>query len=291
MSIPDTKIERFDHFMQRALHDPLTGYYAQNISNIGFAGDFSTTATLSNILGKAIAASALKWSKENNTPLNLIEIGGGDGSLAKSIIKATPFFKRWKLNYHIVDSSKPLIEKQQNKLSQKVSYHKEIKSALNNCKGIAFVFSNELVDAFPVRIFQKTDTGWNELYLKNEEEYFRPLENNIANSSALKHSHNNAQRIEVHESYHHWLKDWLPHLKQGQLLTIDYGDSHPKDITADINFTDLIEWGEQNGLETIALLKQAKYLSPYSKQSPEDEFLTCLQGAGSAFKVLLQQKN
>ncbi|MGJ8657202.1 MAG: SAM-dependent methyltransferase [Akkermansiaceae bacterium] len=324
MSNPDANLVRFDRFMQQALHDPEKGYYSRNIQTVGADGDFSTTATLSNVLGKAIAKTAMEWSRTNKTPLNLIEIGGGDGSLAESVIKSIPLLKRWRLHYHIIDSSVPLTQKQQqqNTISNKVSWHSEIKSALDKCNGIAFIFSNELVDAFPVRVFRKADNHWNELYLHKEEEHFLPCADTLPDSSAINHkAHYTGQRIEIHQSYREWLDDWLPSWKRGQLLTIDYGDTHPKvyfrlpkgtlrayshhqritgkavyhhpgkqDITADVNFTDLINWGKQADLETVSLMTQREYLRSHVTQTKADQYLIHPDGAGSAFKVLLQQK-
>ncbi|MFT5905807.1 MAG: SAM-dependent MidA family methyltransferase [Cryomorphaceae bacterium] len=323
MNTKDTKLVRFDAFMKHALHDPDKGYYARNIQTVGATGDFSTTATLSAVLGKAIAASALDWARTNKAPLHFIEIGGGDGSLAESVIKSIPFMKRWRLHYHIVDSSAPLTENQQQReISKKVSWHSEMKSALDDCKGIAFIFSNELVDAFPVRLFRKSNNHWNELYLHHHEEHFCPCADTLPESSAIDYAaHPKGQRIEVHQSYREWLQDWLPSWKQGQLLTIDYGDTHPEvyyrmpegtlrayshhqritgksvyqnpgkqDITADVNFTDLITWGKQDGLETVSLINQHEYLTPHVSKSPEDQFLIHPDGAGSAFKVFLQQR-
>ena len=96
---------RFDAFMQHALHDPDYGYYARKIRTVGHLGDFSTTATLSPTLGVAIAARASLWLKKNPGSFHLIEIGAGDGSLAKSVIDALPLLQRLKLHYHIVETS------------------------------------------------------------------------------------------------------------------------------------------------------------------------------------------
>ncbi len=323
MDTSKPKLVRFDSFMRSALHAPTSGYYSRNIKTVGQTGDFSTTPTLSNVLGKAIANSALHWSKSNKLPLHLIEIGGGDGSLADSIIKSVPFLKRWKLQYHIVDSSAPLTEnQQQSEFSKKLRWHSDLISALNSCKGIAFIFSNELVDAFPVRIFKKADDHWDELYLHNDEEHFCPCADTIPIASALIDSnHKKGQRVEVHESYREWLLEWLPSWKKGQLLTIDYGDAHPQlyyrnlegtlrayshhqkltgkavfhnpgkqDITVDVNFTDLIDWGKQDGLETNYFISQRDFLQPFITNHHADQFLINPDGAGLAFKVLLQQK-
>lgn len=311
---------RFDQFMQQALHHPDKGYYARKIKTVGAEGDFSTTATLSPILGKAIAATFL----ENNATQHIIEIGAGDGSMAKSVLRSLPFFKRLRTHYHIVDTSQPLTTIQQRKLGKKTHWHSDIKSALKASQGNAFIFSNELVDAFPVRIFKQSNNGLTELHLKGATEQFIESHKPEIYSSALTDKQlSKNQRIELHHSYHEWLEDWLPHWKQGQLITIDYGDTYPElyyrmphgtlrayahhqritgpavylnpghqDITADVNFTDLIQWGENLGLDTIHYITQNEYLSPHTRQNNHaDQFLTNNHGAGSAFKVLIQQKS
>ena len=324
MSSADKNVCRFDHFMQHALHDPSIGYYTRNIQTVGASGDFSTTATLSNLLGKAIAHHAIKWQQQFKTPLNLIEIGGGDGSLANSVIQSLPLVKRWKCNYHLVESSFTLTKKQQEskKLSKKITWHSDMQSALENCHGVAFIFSNELVDAFPVRIFQHTNNSstWKELHIDGLNEILCEADHLPESSSFITYKHSPQQRIEVHESYHEWLISWRKYWKQGQMLTVDYGDIHPniyyrmpkgtlrayshhqhitgkavyqnpgkQDITTDVNFTDLIQWGDKLNLKTLSLISQNELLTPFATDKPEDQFLIHPDGAGSAFKALLQQ--
>ena len=62
----------FERFMEFALHDPQAGYYARKVRTVGRRGDFSTAATLSPVLGRAIAA----WAAETG-PLPVIEVGAG----------------------------------------------------------------------------------------------------------------------------------------------------------------------------------------------------------------------
>jgi len=226
---------------------------------VGSTGDFSTTATLSISIGKAVAQAALDWQKKHHTPLNLIEIGGGDGSLAMSVIKSIPFFKRFKLNYHLVDSSTPLSEEQKTKLGKKVTLHNDIISALNQSEGTAFIFSNELVDAFPVRVFQhcKNRTEWHELYIHEDQELLRPYLDTLPDSCAFTdYEYSPNQRIEIHESY----KDWLTHQRiTGNGVYLNPGK---QDITADVNFTDLMLWAEQENLTNLSLSTQEKFLRP-----------------------------
>src|SRR5258708_14350301 len=77
----------FDRFMELALRHPIHGYYSSQIRGIGKSGDFSTSTTLSNALGKAI----FNWleAEAGNLqldPLIIIELGVGTGALAKVIL-------------------------------------------------------------------------------------------------------------------------------------------------------------------------------------------------------------
>eukprot|EP01031_Cornospumella_fuschlensis_P020213 gene20213-24780_t len=67
--------------MARALYDPQRGYYTRNIRTVGARGDFSTSATLSPLLGQAIAAWLTEESRLQPQVKHIIEIGPGDGSL------------------------------------------------------------------------------------------------------------------------------------------------------------------------------------------------------------------
>ena len=97
------------------------------------------------------------------------------------------------------------------------------------CGGTALILSNELVDAFPCRVFEKRPDGWRELALRlddgriMEEWVVRPL----PDSTVFLHPWPDGQRVEVQESFQVWLRGWLPALAAGSMLTIDYGDTCP----------------------------------------------------------------
>lgn len=311
---------RFDHFMQHALHDPQSGYYARKIKTVGHKGDFSTTATLSPILGKAIAENVMQWLEESPGSLNLIEIGAGDGSLAESLMTSLPFHLQVKLSYRIVETSIPLTVEQQKRLRRyPVKWFTEPRAALAACSGRAFIFSNELVDAFPVRIFQKKGSEWEELFWEGLQEVWKEAER-LPDSSALCSEHPEGHRIEVHAAYQEWLASWVTAWREGVMLTVDYGDTYPaiyhqrpqgtvrafrshenitgvgiyqnvgqQDLTADVNFTDLMQWGNELGLETVYYDTQATFLEPYASRSTQDFYLLHPDGPGSVFKVLLQR--
>ena len=110
-------------------------------------------------------------------------------------------------------------------------------------------------------------------------EILRPAE--LPESTAFAGDFRPGQRVEIHESYRHWLRGWASEWTSGSMLTIDYGDTMPGlyhrrtagtirgyahhqrltgleiyqapgrlDLTADVNYSDLQKWGEDLGWRT-----------------------------------------
>ena len=308
----------FERFMARALHDPERGYYARRITGVGRRGDFTTAPMLSDAPARAIAAWAVRAMRETGCR-DLIEIGPGEGTLAAAVLKFLPWHVRWRTRLHLVETSAPLTQRQQSLLGKRGVWHRHVAEALQSCDGRAVIFSNELVDAFPVRRFQKTTAGWQEMAVRFDEnrithESLLPPAP-LPDSSGFHSSHPIDQMIEVHESYQRYLMEWLPDWKSGRMLTIDYGaiaeqiyhrrprgtvrayllqqrlegaavydNPGRQDLTADVNFTDLQNWsapwvGEQR------LLSFAEFLQNFSGHPFQEN-----EGAGGAFQVLDQWK-
>lgn len=301
----------FHRYMQEALYNPSFGYYSARIQSVGRRGDFSTMATLDGSLAKGIA----RWI-QNNAARDVIEIGAGSGQLARGILADLGWWKRLRIRYHIVEVSTPLREAQRKLLKGlRVTWHESLTAALEATSGSAHIFSNELVDAFPCRVFEHTPTGWQELHLQLEggrlREILKPCE--LPESTVFQHPPTIGQRVEVHESYRDWLQAWTPSWKAGAMLTIDYGDTIPTlyhrrpagslrgyaahqvlsgpdiylapgrcDITADVNFSDLEAWGEKTGLRQISHSSLADFLGP--------NLPTRFRSAAEAFRVLEQRR-
>ena len=303
----------FEQFMAEALHDPQHGYYARRITAVGRRGDFTTAPMLSDAPARAIAAWACKALRESGCR-HLIEIGPGEGTLAAAVRRHLPWHVRWKTRLHLVETSGPLAARQRELLGKNATWHSGMREALTACGGRAVIFSNELVDAFPVRRFQRTSAGWQELAVQFDaqrrahESLLPPAP--LPDSSGFLASHAIGQRIEVHESYHRYLAAWLPSWKSGRMLTIDYGATaanlyhrrpsgsirgylfHQRleglaiyenpgrqDLTADVNFTDLQNWS-QPWVREQNLMSFAEFL-----HGPADD-----HGAGDAFLVLDQKR-
>lgn len=312
----------FEKFMQRALHDPEEGYYTRKIKGVGRRGDFTTAPMISEVLARAVAAWAVRALAETGCR-DLVEIGPGEGTLAAAVVKQLPWRIRWKTRLHLVETSKQLSGLQRKLLGSRAQYYDTPTAALASCRGRAVIFSNELVDAFPVRRFQNAADGWRELAVTfspagTVRESLLPAAP-LPPSSSFSHRHPAGQWIEVHDAYRRWLAGWLPAWKAGRMLTIDYGTTadnlyhrrpggtlraylfqqrlegqavyqNPgrQDLTADVNFTDLMDRSHDHA-EVVKLNTLTDFLQPVlDRGNPVECELASEFGAGGAFMVLDQ---
>lgn len=310
----------FEAFMRHALYDPERGYYSRHITGVGHRGDFTTAPQLSELPAIAIARWAAKNLRETGCR-HLIEIGPGSGTLAAAVRKHLPWRTRLRTRIHLVETSSPLAAIQRKLLGNRAVWHPSPAAALAACNGRAVIYSNELVDAFPVRRFKNTPAGWEEIFVHRDaggviRESTRPVRP-LPDSTAFSTPHPVGAMIEVHQSYRQWLEEWLPLWKAGAMLTIDYGDTADRlyhrrpggtlrayllhhrlegaeiyqnigrqDLTANVNFSDLIQWSSP-WLETRELADLAAWLSAHATRR-DDRSCLDTAGAGSAFKVLDQ---
>lgn len=317
----------FRRYMEAALFDPCFGYYSRLISTVGRRGDFSTGASLSNRLARSIAA----WVCHQRAAgvCHLIEIGPGTGQLHRELRKTLGWHGRRKLHSHLVERSPVLRAVQRRTLGLSAwatDWYDHPAAAVHASGGKALIFSNELVDAFPVTLLQKEEGGWKEVWLELAPggglvETLRTYSGGGTSTSLNPGNFAEGQRVEVHESYRQWLTEWLPHWQSGTMLTIDYGarvDSvyhrrpggtlrgylrHQRidgldiyrnpgqcDLTADVNFTDLEDWGTELGLTNTALETQSRFLNRHSSSiTPADDWLADPAGPGGAFLCLHQK--
>ena len=320
---------RFDEFMHRALYDPERGYYARRIAGIGTGGDFTTAPMLSMAPARALAARFLNLHKRTGI-LDIIELGPGDGTLSGRLHRFLPWNIRRRVRFHLVESSPKLTERQRERFrGRRRFWHQHPAEALAAANARAFLFSNELVDAFPVRRFRLEAGEWLESHVERGPEgqfteSFLPTEPDALPDSEFFSGDvefPDHTTVEVHESYHHWLADWAGLWKEGEMLAIDYGGrttdflrngptgtlrayllhqritgpevlANPgrQDITADVNFDDLARRGAALGLKSDPLVSFAEFLAPHADPSrPADRQLLEPAGAGEAFHVLVQR--
>lgn len=303
--------------MARALFDPARGYYTRHISTVGARGDFSTSATLSPSLGNAVATWLKGEALLQPQVRHIIEIGAGDGSLMATVRQSLGWWQRQRFTFHIVETSPVLRQQQQAHLGSRIHWHNDLKSALDHALGGAFIFHNELLDAFPVMLVQWSAAQhcWQEVWVP---EQLQPLQLDPTPFSALRHTaFRDGQRCELHASVRDWLHDWTPQWHGGAMLTIDYGADFPQlyhrrphgtlrayllhqrltgadiyansgrqDITADINFTDYCAWLHDLGVTLASQQSLATFL--HSQSAPAQ--LLDPDGAGTAFKCLVHRR-
>jgi len=153
----------FARFMELALYCPNLGYYETKADSVGRRGDFYTSISVGELFGQMLAFQFAEWLEGLNTSKpQIIEAGAHDGQLAKDILawlqsNRPSLFE--KLEYIIIEPS-PLRQQWQSETLKdfKVRRLSEFGSSIG-FNGV--IFSNELLDAFPVRRL-----GWHTLEKK-----------------------------------------------------------------------------------------------------------------------------
>lgn len=239
----------FARFMELALYHPQYGYYTAGKARIGKAGDFFTSVSVGPLFGRILARQFQAWGVTE-----VVEVGGHRGQLRQDVLAAAP-----ELNYRVVEVGEELPER------------------ITGC-----VFSNELLDAFPVHRV----VGEREVYVNRHfAEELGPLSDpRLPRLPAGYRSEFNLRAVD-------WLTDVARRLAaSAYLMTIDYGferaeyfaphhqDGHlqcyyrhrksanpyenigEQDLTAHVEFSSLIEAGQTAGLELVRFTDQGRYL-------------------------------
>ncbi|MDQ2867608.1 MAG: SAM-dependent methyltransferase [Verrucomicrobiota bacterium] len=147
----------FARFMQLALYHPAHGYYAAGRAQIGRRGDFFTNVSVGPLFGKLLAAQfAEVWEKLGRpADFHIVEQGAHDGAFAADVLGASRIPS---LAYTIIEPFPTPRTRQQQTLAQfqNVRWLESI-DELAAFTGVWF--ANELFDALPVRIFQRSTAG------------------------------------------------------------------------------------------------------------------------------------
>jgi NADH dehydrogenase [ubiquinone] 1 alpha subcomplex assembly factor 7 len=147
-------------YMEEALGNPRHGYYPTR-DPLGSDGDFITAPEISQMFGELIGLwCAVVWQGMGGpSPLNLVELGPGRGTLMSDALRATrgvPGFAE-AVRIHLVETSPALRRRQAQILGQQPQWHNDLGTLP---EGPMIVIANEFFDALPVRQFQRVDRGW-----------------------------------------------------------------------------------------------------------------------------------
>ncbi|RDI43941.1 SAM-dependent methyltransferase [Falsibacillus pallidus] len=227
----DKKMLSVADFMEYALYHPVNGYYMNQHKKIGRSGDFLTSPKVSPVFAKLIARYCLDHWKNGEAELRFMEIACGDGAFASQFL----YFLR-EMDEEISRNLKYIgIEKShfhQKLFRETVEFHSiELYPSIADIpsfKGI--IFSNEWLDAFPVRIIENCGEEMQEIMLRLDGDEIKEVKINRVDEPITEYLQEyslepqQGERIEVSIAMEREFKDLMRKLEKGILLTIDYGD-------------------------------------------------------------------
>ncbi|GLB58184.1 class I SAM-dependent methyltransferase [Cytobacillus sp. NCCP-133] len=289
------KMISYAEYMEQALYHPEYGYYKKNKTKIGPEGDFITSSNISDIYGRTVAKWFYKEALNHRLPYQVCEIGGGNGRFAKAFIEEWNLISSDKLHYYILETSPyhRQLQREQISFSENIRQIESL-NKISPFKGM--IFLNELFDALPVHVIEKTREGLSEIMVTINEgqltEIAVPLKDKAIKlyleESGLVLS--GRQRIEIPLNMEPMIKDIADTLDQGMVLTVDYGYTNEEwgeparrdgslrgyyrhmqfnnilerpgemDITSHIHFDSLIRIGEKHGLQYVFKMRQDEFL-------------------------------
>ncbi|MDF0727796.1 SAM-dependent methyltransferase [Cytobacillus sp. S13-E01] len=292
----------YDEFISKALYDPEFGYYMKEKEKVGRQGDFITSSNISDVFGKLFAQVFLKLIEQEKVKPYICEIGGGNGRFAHAVLteckKLSPTITK-KLTYCMIESSPYHLSLQKSILpATSVEFFQsldEMRKQYRSFNGI--IFSNELYDAFPVKVIEKRNNGLYEVMVGlNAGELLEEKTVPLTNSHIIRYLNeqqidlSNGQRFEVPLAMVGHIEKMAGWVDKGIVFTIDYGYTHKEwmlpehkkgslrgyyqhnlqtdplihpgemDLTTHIHFDSLIYYGDKAGLNFINKLRQDHFL-------------------------------
>lgn len=257
----------FERFMAVALYDP-EGFFGGNRLRSQKAGDFLTSPEVSPLFGEMLAEYVRREHERIGDPFQLVEVGAGSGSLIRSLLAA------YAVEARAVEASPAA----RNMLAGLVPTSGSLPDSI---RGV--VLANELLDNLPMGMAQRVGDVWRERWVAHEDGDLvfvdaDPRPEVVDWLEAYAGPVEEGGWVEVQIEARRWLEDLLGRIVGGSVLLIDYGDTaenlasrrrdgtlrtyrshhlgpHPleepgeTDITADVNFSALLDLGIPTTLE------------------------------------------
>lgn len=302
--------------MELALYDNDYGYYMTQAvaqdqplrERISWKGDFYTAPELSPILAKAVVHQVLEIDAQlgHTTPFVFVEMGCGNGTFAADFLQhcgviAPDLLNR--LSYVLVERSPHLQSLQQSRIREVMGnwgdgqlFWVSTVSDLDQKFVIGVLFSNELVDAFPVHRVRFHNQRLQELFIDYAEGKFVERLGPLSSPKLQEYVHRygidlqEGQTSELHVAAEEWMTQVARVFQQGVMITIDYGhtgsdyyaadrndgtlicyyqhavSTNPyirvgeQDMTAHVNFSALAKAGKECGLLPVGFTTLANWL-------------------------------
>lgn len=292
----------FHDFMEAALYDDEGGYYCHNRQRWGRAGDYRTSPERSVLFAATFARyfATLFYKLGSPSDWILIEAGAGSGDFAEGVLETLRlrFPEVFEVTRYVVDdrslASRALAQERLVQFGQHVTIIRITELPVVR-SGI--VFSNELLDAFPVHRVTVESGELHEFFVDNAENgefrwtlrppSTRQLEKYFSDAGIRLAD---GQIAEVNLGIAEWVALVANKLQRGYLITVDYGaEAHElfsavrqdgtlrafqehqfsenilanpgfQDITSTVNWSHVKRVGEGAGLKTVELERQDRFL-------------------------------
>lgn len=264
----------FDRFMDLALYGP-EGFFAGGPLRSRKSGDFLTSPEVSPLFGETLARYVAAERERIGDPFLLVEVAAGSGSLLRPLLDELDVDA---LAVEVSAAARAALE-------EVVEVAEQPPDSL---RGV--VLANELLDNLPMALAQRDGSGWRERWVGVDTgdlvfvdapprpEVTRWLDAYAGDTPE-------GGWVEVQLAARSWLADMVSRISAGSVVVIDYGDlsenlvprrkdgtlrtyrahhlgPHPldepgeTDITADVNFTALLDVHSQT-----ELVRQDEFLS------------------------------
>lgn len=321
--------------MELALYHPHLGYYSVP-RRIGKQGDFFTSVSVGPCFGMLLARQIRQIWENLGCPadFSIAEQGAHDGQLADDILSALQDLGL-DLDYAIIEPKPAYRKLQAERLGARLRQHPVKLEELKAKHGV--LIGNELLDAFPVDRYRFSDGTWQELRVVVDDA------GNLAESTfELEGNPPIAFPDEVEDGFTTefcpGIEPWVAELDQafetGVVILLDYGlladeffDSGRKDgtlrcyrehqspdspfeaigetdLTAQVNFSQVIDCAERQGFKALGLTDQSRFLtgvaadwlreidgSPPTSLVRQFQTLTHPGTMGQVFQTLVLGKN
>jgi SAM-dependent MidA family methyltransferase len=271
----------FAWFMQQALYHPEHGYYSSGRCAIGQKGDYFTNVSVGPLFGQLLGAQFAEiWErlvKINN--FVIVEQGAHDGQFAHDVLEyarnhARKFFEA--LRYRIVEPF-PVLQERQSRTLEPFREKVEWCDSLRSFTGIHF--SNELLDAMPVRLIN----GSMEKFVDLQGDKFVLVERSLSQPAIANRP--SEQTGAFNQPALDWIDDVAANLQRGYVIAIDYGRLSEEfrgsvqvraqhrnldspfeqigraDITMQVDWSSIIERAQTSGLRVAGFTDQHHFLT------------------------------
>lgn len=284
---------RFDRFQSLALYDPEAGYY-QGVGQVGKSGDFVTGASWHPAFGRALGRIAEDLQREIGQAIDIVDVGAGEGELLASLRAACPDQERFRI------SGVELSRRRRNAAQLRAADAHLVERVEELPLGIdGLIVCYELFDALPVRaltygedeellerlitIGSDGNLAWVSAPPSDGAELLTVLRSRGVTLQP-------GQQLEIRPGARAMARQLAQKLRRGLLLVFDYGararalygptrmngtleafnqhrvtrdvlsDPGQRDITSWVNFSEIEEVLEEEGMKIHGLVSQSRVL-------------------------------